>query len=163
MSIKKQQFFSLFLMISLCSAITQSFNTQCMLGEKENTAKTTCAPEEEDICPICQDDEEKLTKSDLRLKCGHKFHTKCINNWIITCQRKYKRPNCPYCRREIKFDHNGRPKTMSDNKDHVNITNNKPIIGAVIANNCFYGIGFILSGIIIYKLIDKSVRKKEKK
>lgn len=62
----------------------------------------------DDICAICIDDDDPVRDKDalpsqipyktlVRLrKCGHIFHTSCINLWIY----KHKRlnPDCPVCR-----------------------------------------------------------------
>ena len=54
--------------------------------------------EEEQIeeCSICL---EKLEKNNsvVILECGHKFHDKCIKNWM-----KIKK-TCPICRKKIKI------------------------------------------------------------
>ena len=48
----------------------------------------------EEICSICL---ETYTKNDIIniLKCGHKYHDKCIDGWIETNN------NCPLCRLSI--------------------------------------------------------------
>ena len=53
-------------------------------------------------CAICY---EYMTPAQIEggdqikvLKCGHKFHTTCINAWI---EKKKNDPNCPICRRHI--------------------------------------------------------------
>jgi len=50
--------------------------------------------EHDDKCSICL---ENYLKRDIinELKCGHKYHDKCIDEWIIT------NINCPLCRLSI--------------------------------------------------------------
>jgi len=50
--------------------------------------------ESEEICSICL---ETYKKNDIMniLKCGHKYHDKCIDGWIETSH------NCPLCRLSI--------------------------------------------------------------
>jgi hypothetical protein len=52
-----------------------------------------CRPHCEELCPICQ---EQLL-SCRQVKCGHRFHFKCIFLWI----KSKTSPNCPICRKEI--------------------------------------------------------------
>jgi hypothetical protein len=46
------------------------------------------------MCTICHDDYTKHTQT-LILECGHIFHIKCIDNWVIVKQ------SCPLCQRVI--------------------------------------------------------------
>lgn len=45
-------------------------------------------------CPICL---ESFCEGDglIRLDCGHRFHTMCLQPWVRTCS------DCPYCRADI--------------------------------------------------------------
>lgn len=52
---------------------------------------------EEDLekeCTICMDD---ITKDDFVTKCHHRFHKKCLNEWIS----QYSNTECPICRKEL--------------------------------------------------------------
>lgn len=46
-------------------------------------------------CPICFDDIEK--EEQVLLKCGHKFHSECFQEWIKNSL------TCPYCRSQLKI------------------------------------------------------------
>ena len=50
--------------------------------------------EHHDKCSICLEDYEENDIINV-LKCGHKYHDKCIDEWIIT------NINCPLCRLSI--------------------------------------------------------------
>jgi len=46
-------------------------------------------------CSICQEQYSKIPCSNRILPCGHKYHVKCINNWLT------KENTCPLCRLNI--------------------------------------------------------------
>ena len=68
--------------------------------------------EELEECPICLEVFWKLNKTH-KLKCGHRFHRKCISIWIVGDKKIYKKRykkrnmnicgegNCPICRQQI--------------------------------------------------------------
>jgi ankyrin repeat protein len=60
------------------------------------TNVTSLINEPEFECSICCDSEDSSKKIG-QLKCGHKFHIKCINQW--TSLRKI----CPYCTQQIQI------------------------------------------------------------
>ena len=86
---------------------------------------------------------ENLEKEEIStLECGHKFHRKCIADWLK------KEPNCPFCR--MKFDIKGDDNT----------TNNKQNIG----NNININFNTILTEILriqsdINMLNDREIRR----
>lgn len=60
---------------------------------------------------------EILEKEEIStLECGHKFHRKCIADWLK------KEPNCPFCRMkfDIKGDNNANSKQNSGNNININ-------------------------------------------
>ncbi|PVU87614.1 hypothetical protein BB559_005965 [Furculomyces boomerangus] len=58
--------------------------------------KTGSEEPEDLICPICLD--EMSTGEKVRLlPCGHKYHVRCIDNWLLT-----RSVLCPYCKLNIK-------------------------------------------------------------
>ena len=62
-------------------------------------SKSTTTETEENICCICY---EKLEiKPSKTLQCEHKFHTDCIDHWIILRTIQIRDPNCPLCKAEI--------------------------------------------------------------
>ena len=50
------------------------------------------APPEDDLCPICQDDELTNNEWCEINKCKHKFHISCIEQWLQV------KKTCPKCR-----------------------------------------------------------------
>lgn len=50
---------------------------------------------DEDICSICLDN---FDNSYALLKCGHKFHIECFNNYIKNNKQKNLELTCPMCR-----------------------------------------------------------------
>ena len=61
-------------------------------------------------CAICLDDfEGSETKSECTLKCGHKFHSKCLCLWLLnlnaTCPIcRSTSMNCDHCPTEREYD-----------------------------------------------------------
>lgn len=65
-----------------------------------------------EVCPICLEIFGNLNKTRV-LKCGHRFHHKCISIFCVgnreIYEKRYKRPkiniigngNCPMCRKPI--------------------------------------------------------------
>jgi hypothetical protein len=69
------------------------------------TTKWTDALKEEGngndgTCCICVDDFKKGLELH-QTPCGHIFHTHCLAQWI---ESKIAKPDCPYCREQIKFE-----------------------------------------------------------
>ena len=50
---------------------------------------------ENEVCSICLENMEIGSEARSLPGCSHRFHTECINDWLI------RRPHCPYCRRQI--------------------------------------------------------------
>ena len=67
--------------------------------DSETQSKEDNSNDKEEICYICYDKIEK-TKDISILKCGHKFHYKCI---ISTYKSQNLRRTCPYCRADGGF------------------------------------------------------------
>ena len=49
-------------------------------------------------CMICLEEADSYDFSFEKLKCGHKFHFKCLNEWKIHSK------SCPVCRKEISIN-----------------------------------------------------------
>ena len=47
---------------------------------------------ENEICTICS---EKMTTQNIKLRCGHIFHKKCIQQWLLNYSNC-----CPYCKKK---------------------------------------------------------------
>lgn len=50
---------------------------------------------QEETCSICFDVFEKFQKYKKLQKCGHEYHSKCINTWLQEQKR------CPMCNEEV--------------------------------------------------------------
>ena len=57
----------------------------------------------EDNCPICLDNCNTREKGIIKLSCNHKFHSECLNPWIIKQHTDFLDIGCPLCRAEIKI------------------------------------------------------------
>ncbi|KAI7879441.1 hypothetical protein K492DRAFT_195950 [Lichtheimia hyalospora FSU 10163] len=64
-------------------------------GSKQFAASTTCFEENDEECPICQDELFIKGKETLRLTCRHAFHRECIQGWLD------RSSTCPYCRQTV--------------------------------------------------------------
>ena len=51
---------------------------------------------------IDEDEDEESNKM-IKLKCGHIFHSNCIEKWVVTQINSNLNPECPVCRNEIKY------------------------------------------------------------
>jgi hypothetical protein len=58
---------------------------------------TNSTPLEDDVCPICQDDESDDNNWCILNNCNHKYHFKCIDSWISKQVIKTEK-KCPYCK-----------------------------------------------------------------
>jgi hypothetical protein len=66
---------------------------------------------EEEECAIClltlgddegEEDEEACASSSVAtLGCGHRFHERCIDSWVVSSKRQQLDAECPYCRRPL--------------------------------------------------------------
>ena len=61
---------------------------------KKLLTKRTFKSDSTDICIICQEDYSEVKKC-AELHCGHKYHKKCIRQWL------YEKPTCPLCNEGI--------------------------------------------------------------
>lgn len=54
-------------------------------------------PEESNTCAVCLKPFQKTTEKRYvkKLKCGHTFHPRCINEWLRRAH------NCPCCREDL--------------------------------------------------------------
>lgn len=53
-------------------------------------------------CCICQDN-VKQNEFVRELNCGHKYHKKCVDNWMIKMSQERDNISCPICRQEIEL------------------------------------------------------------
>lgn len=80
----------------ILSVPRQSYLEDYFTKKEEFTAKYTATKDdikEELTCSICLEPIDLKSKASI-LPCSHKFHTKCISEWIK------KKKNCPYCKYE---------------------------------------------------------------
>ena len=61
---------------------------------------TNSTPLEDDVCPICHDDESDDTSWGMLNKSKHKYHITCIDSWISK-QTVETEKTCPKCRQPI--------------------------------------------------------------
>lgn len=62
-------------------------------------------------CPICL---EKITEEKKTLKCGHEFHTECINLWLD------EKKECPVCRTAVETPEQ-HMETLEENSEIVRV------------------------------------------
>lgn len=82
--------------------INNSFNENSVIDDSPSSTEVldkydslnTIKNDKEDTCSICLD-EIKINKKIYNLSCNHKFHKKCLKNWL---KEKF---SCPTCRIEI--------------------------------------------------------------
>ena len=65
------------------------------MGIKFCRDRNNCQNENYITCPICLDKIHQ--KNEVVLECTHKFHRKCILNWLR------RNPSCPICRDIISY------------------------------------------------------------
>jgi len=63
---------------------------------------------QENECSVCREYLQPNRESLVKLKCNHKYHLKCILDWIQTCKRSGSPENCPMCRGALVFGHRRR-------------------------------------------------------
>jgi hypothetical protein len=87
---------------------------------------------EKDIgeCVICISDlnQDNLIRS---LECGHRYHSKCISEWIATKPFIY---TCPCCNREFPIETNITDTEQVMSRQGMNFT----ITDYIILRNCTY-------------------------
>ena len=111
---------------------------------KSNKIITPHVVEEEEDCSICLEpldsfDEESNTKKIIKqLKCGHKFHEKCINAAINSRRNLIPGPRCPMCRTPI-IEEGEIPESQRRLQEVIDYENNLnssvPFIGILVCLN----------------------------
>ena len=64
-------------------------------SKEKNGGDGTEDDDEEEECSLCMERFEEPDEVRL-LKCGHYFHTECIDKWLVVGQQLKPR-SCPYC------------------------------------------------------------------
>uniref|UniRef100_A0A6G1SE69 Putative RING finger protein C2A9.04c n=1 Tax=Aceria tosichella TaxID=561515 RepID=A0A6G1SE69_9ACAR len=93
-------------------------NSTAIHGQEEAVTTTPVSePITSPPCPICLDDlVEEDKRSNIDLKCGHRFHKPCIRDWLNAPSRKKDQSPCPMCYGEI--DEADRRLCSSTTKNH---------------------------------------------
>ena len=58
--------------------------------------------EDNDTCAICLEEDEDDNKM-VKLSCNHKFHQKCIEDWVKVQHQTALIPQCAVCREKINY------------------------------------------------------------
>ena len=85
----------------------------CRLNKKikQKVFESSGSSSEECMCSICFDNVENASV----LPCGHYFHQKCINHWLIN-----NRENCPNCRLDLNLNLNVKYNKKINKKKTLN-------------------------------------------
>ena len=75
---------------------TANKRTRCFNGTRKNKKTGKCESILQNKCAICLD---KITSGNVKTKCKHNFHKRCLIGW---CKHTKDTPTCPVCRRDIK-------------------------------------------------------------
>jgi len=71
---------------------------RCKKGTRKNKKTGNCESVLDHTCSICLD---RITSGNVKTKCKHNFHKKCLIGWCKS-QGHLPAPPCPICRRNIK-------------------------------------------------------------
>lgn len=80
----------------MSSSKTANKRSRCSNGTRKNKKTGKCESILQNTCAICLD---KVTSDNVKTKCKHNFHKKCLIGW---CKHTKDAPTCPVCRRDIK-------------------------------------------------------------
>lgn len=75
---------------------TANKRDRCSNGTRKNRKTGKCESVLSNTCAICLD---KITSDNVKTKCKHNFHKRCLIGW---CKRTKDNATCPVCRRDIK-------------------------------------------------------------
>lgn len=70
--------------------------SRCKNGTRKNKKTGNCESVLDKTCAICLD---RITSGNIKTKCKHNFHKKCLVGW---CKGNRENTNCPICRSDIK-------------------------------------------------------------
>ena len=70
--------------------------TRCKNGTRKNKKTGNCESVMDHTCAICLD---RIITDNVKTKCKHNFHKKCLIGW---CKGNHDKPTCPVCRNDIK-------------------------------------------------------------
>ena len=69
---------------------------RCANGTRKNKKTGKCENVLDKTCAICLD---RITSNNVKTKCKHNFHKRCLIGW---CKHTKDKPTCPVCRKYIK-------------------------------------------------------------
>eukprot|EP01025_Chloroclados_australasicus_P016173 TRINITY_DN179_c0_g2_i1.p1 TRINITY_DN179_c0_g2~~TRINITY_DN179_c0_g2_i1.p1 ORF type:complete len:428 (-),score=26.88 TRINITY_DN179_c0_g2_i1:3213-4496(-) len=72
-----------------------------------------------DICSICHDNYTEQDEG-TKLKCGHVYHTQCIERWVVTKGRESTCPLCGYQLYEVQNSQNSNNDVRNDQNNNNN-------------------------------------------
>lgn len=75
---------------------TANKRPRCPNGTHKNKKTGKCESVLDNTCAICLD---RITSNNVKTKCKHTFHKRCLIGW---CKRTKDAPTCPICRKDIK-------------------------------------------------------------
>ena len=70
--------------------------SRCSNGTRKNKKTGKCESNLANTCAICLD---RITSTNVKTKCKHNFHKRCLIGW---CKHTKDTPTCPVCRGDIK-------------------------------------------------------------
>mgnify|MGYP003983208813 FL=1 len=71
--------------------------SRCKKGTRKNKKTGNCESVLDNTCAICLD---RIISGNIKTKCKHNFHKKCLTGWCIS-QKTLVKPQCPICRSDI--------------------------------------------------------------
>ena len=74
---------------------TTKKGTRCPNGMRKNKKTGKCENVLDNTCAICLD---RIVSDNVKTKCKHNFHKKCLLGW---CMNNRDKPTCPICRGDI--------------------------------------------------------------
>jgi hypothetical protein len=80
----------------MSASTTTTKRSRCSNGTRKNKKNGKCEHILNHTCAICLD---KITSGNVKTKCKHNFHKRCLIGW---CKNKPNEPTCPICRADIK-------------------------------------------------------------
>ena len=75
---------------------TATKRSRCSNGTRKNKKTGKCESVLHNTCAICLD---RITSDNVKTKCKHNFHKRCLIGW---CKHTKDKPTCPVCRKDIK-------------------------------------------------------------
>ena len=70
--------------------------SRCANGTRKNKKNGKCESVLRNTCAICLD---RITSDNVKTKCKHNFHKRCLIGW---CKHTKDKATCPVCRKDIK-------------------------------------------------------------